>query len=363
MDSRERVLTALRGGEPDRVPCALGFFSQGLFGAADADEYFGTDVRFVEFAPPAGQDTFLEYIESLPPDVHMGSAAQLRTYHEWGYHPERDDARPVSRLLPRLLEPRRHAHLRDEVERLHSRGLAVAGSPPHLGGELFESAWRLRGFDVFMKDLAKRPEVVGYLLDQLETMATESACILGKAGVDILVLDDDVAYNGGLLISPAMWRRHFKPRLARIIAAARRAAAEGRVPEPAILYHCDGDFTVLLAELADIGVNAVNPVAPDCMDAAEIRGSLGERIAFWGTVGTAWAWDHGTPASIRDEVRARIASLGRRGLLLCPAYDLDFAPRDNVVAFVEAVREFGHGPGTGAPPHRRPSAPAAPWPT
>ncbi len=352
MDSRERVLTAMRGGEPDRVPCALGFFAQGLFGAADADEYFGTDVRFVEFAPPAGQDTFLEYVASLPPDVHVGSAAQLRTYHEWGYHPERDDARPVSRLLPRPVEPRRHAHLRDEVERLHSRGLAVAGSPPHLGGELFESAWRLRGFDVFMKDLAKRPEVVGYLLDQLETMATESACILAGAGVDVLVLDDDVAYNGGLLISPAMWRRHFKPRIARIIAAARRAAAESGAPEPAILYHCDGDFTVLLGDLAEIGVNAVNPVPRTAWTRPRSGGLFGERLALWGTVGTAWTWDHGTPASIRDEVRVRIASLGRRGLLLCPAYDLDFTPRENVVAFVEAVREFGTAPAAPLGPRR-----------
>ena len=61
------MLTALRGGEPDRVPCALGFFPQSLFGAADADEYFQTDVRFVDFAPPAGQDSFLDYLDSLPP--------------------------------------------------------------------------------------------------------------------------------------------------------------------------------------------------------------------------------------------------------------------------------------------------------
>jgi uroporphyrinogen decarboxylase len=341
VDSRERVLTALRGGEPDRIPCALGFFAQSLFGAADADEHFGTDVRFVDFAPPAGQDTFLEYLGSLPPRVHMGSAAQLRTYHEWGYHPERDGAPGISRLLSRLAEPRRHAHLRAEVEQLHSRGLAVAGSPPHLGGELFESAWRLRGFDVFMKDLAKRPGIVEYLLDQLEVMATESARILAQAGVDVLILDDDVAYNGGLLISPAMWRRYFKPRLARIIAAARRAAAESGTPDPAVLYHCDGDFTALVAELAEIGVDAVDPVAPDCMDAAEIRRAFGPRIALWGTVGTAWTWDHGTPASIREEVRARIAGLGRQGLLLCPAYDLDFTPRENVGAFIDAVREFG----------------------
>jgi uroporphyrinogen decarboxylase len=370
MDARERVLTALRGGEPDRVPCALGFFPQSLFGAPDADEYFGTDVRFVDFSPPPGQDSFLEYLESLPPGVHVGSRAQLRTYHEWDYHPERPRAEGletsargiaerVARLAPQIADKRRHAHLKSEIGKLHARGLAVAGSPPHLGGELFESAWRLRGFDLFMKDLVKRPDLVDYLLDQLEIMTTESARILAAAGVDILVLDDDVAYKDGLLISPAMWRRYFKPRLARIIAAAREAAAtreaatqeaaaaERRgspwleVAAPAVLYHCDGDFTALLGDLEEIGVNAVDPVAPDCMDASAIRSKFGSRLALWGTIGTALTWDYGSRTQIRDEVRTRIQSLGRTGLVLCPAYDLDFTPRENVATFMEAVREFG----------------------
>jgi uroporphyrinogen decarboxylase len=288
-------------------------------------------------------------LESLPAGVHVGSIAQLRTYHDWGYHPEGAEgeastaglgahriAERIAGLVPRITDRRRHAHLKADVDAWHRRGLAVAGSPPHLGGELFESAWRLRGFDLFMKDLVKRPEVVDYLLDQLSLMAGESARIVAEAGVDVLVLDDDVAYKDGLLLSPAMWRRFFKPRLAGIIAKA-RAAAPGLV----VLYHSDGDFTALLMDLMEIGVDAVDSVAPDCMDAGAIRRKYGPRLAMWGTVGTAWTWDYGSPNEIRQEVRARIAAVGHRGLLLCPAYDLDFTPKANVAAFVEAVREFG----------------------
>ena len=87
----------------------------------------------------------------------MGSQAQLRTYHEWQYHPERGAARQlssirslkelVSYVLPDLSNPSRHARLAKQVQRWHSQGLAVAGMPPHLGGEIFETAWRLRGFE------------------------------------------------------------------------------------------------------------------------------------------------------------------------------------------------------------------------
>jgi uroporphyrinogen decarboxylase len=214
--------------------------------------------------------------------------------------------------------------------------MAVAGSPPHLGGELFESAWRLRGFERFMKDLVKQPGLVEYLLDQLTAVAAESAAILARAGVDVLLLSDDVAYGGGLLISPGTWSRFFKPRLARIIATARTAA-----PDLLVFYHSDGDFTRLLPDLVEVGVDVVNPVAPDCMDAAVVRQRFGDRLALWGTVGTAMTWDLGTPDQIRDEVRVRLETLGRSGLLLSPAYDLDFAPVQNVAGFIDAVREFG----------------------
>jgi len=71
-----------------------------------------------------------------------------------------------------------------------------------------------------MKDLFQRPELVDYLLDQLAALAVESAGLLADAGVDVLLLDDDVAGGHGLLISPEMWRRFFRPRLAQIIEVA-----------------------------------------------------------------------------------------------------------------------------------------------
>jgi hypothetical protein len=40
-------------------------------------------------------------------------------------------------------------------------------------------------------------------------------------------------------------------------------------------------------------------------------------------------------------VRRRIRQLGPEGLLLSPAYDIDFAPFENVAAFVEVVEANG----------------------
>jgi uroporphyrinogen decarboxylase len=348
MNSRDRVRAALTCRTPDRIPMALAFWEESLPAIAPRTpaEHFGLDVRFVEFAPPDDQRDFLNYLSRLPRDVHVGDVAQLRTYHEWRYHPELGpdgplgDAQSAAELarytFPDLGDPRRYAGLKAQVEQWHAGGWAVAGSPPHLGGELFESGYRLRGFTNFLTDLVRNKPLAHYLLDQLTTLMLHSALILARAGVDILLLDDDVAMPTGLIIGPATWQEFFKPRLADVIRLAREAQ-----PKLIVFYHSDGDFTPIVADLVEIGVNVINPLQPDCMDALAIKARFGDRLALWGTVGAAALWDHGTPAQIRAEVKSRIETLGPAGLLLSPAYDLDYASFANITAFVDAVREFG----------------------
>jgi len=348
VNSRDRVRLALTCQRPDRIPKTLAFWEESLPAIAPVmpADYFGLDVRFAEFEPPPGQDDFLRYLEQLPPDVYVGNLAQLKTYHAWDYHPETGPlqrlsaARTLAELagaaFPRPADPDRYAGLAAQVEAWHRQGRAVAGGPPHLGGELFETAYRLRGFEEFVLDLAARHSIAYYLLDQLTAALIQNAVILAQAGVDVLLLDDDVAMPTGLIVGPATWREFFKPRLAKIIRLAREAA-----PDLIVFYHSDGDFTRLISDLLEIGVNVINPLQPDCMDAAAIKREFGDRLALWGTVGTAALWDHGTPDQIRAEVKRRIESLGPEGLLLAPAYDLDFAPFANVVAFCEAVDEYG----------------------
>jgi len=335
---------ALLCQKPDRIPKALGFYAQALDQIApnDTEDFFNLDVRFAEFAAPLEQDGFLRYLDSLPKDIHLGSQAQLRNYHEWDYHPESGGERPLGNVqsvaeladhvFPDLANPARYAGLSKEVAKWHDQGLAVVGSPPHLGGELFETAWRLRGFEQFMLDIRKHPDIVHYLLNQLTAMLIHNAIILAEADVDILLLDDDVAMCTQLMISPTTWREHFKPRLANVINIAREVS-----PELLFFYHSDGNFMQIVPDLVDIGVNVINPVQPDCMDAYRIKLEFGDRLALWGTVGTAWMWDRGTTDQIRAEVKLRIETLGPNGLLLAPAYDIDFAPLENIITFVESV--------------------------
>jgi uroporphyrinogen decarboxylase len=351
MSPRERLLTALDGGTPDRVPCALAFYHVDLNDLTPPgvcrDDL--VDVRFVRPPLSPEEQALAERVENEPFDTRLGTAAQAFTYERWDYHPETPEQRnPLAQArtlddlraypFPDTSRPYRLDHLAEEVAAWHARGLAVGGNLPHLGGELFESAWRLRGLAAFLLDLVRRPDWADFLLDRLTALARRNAQTLAAAGVDVLALDDDVGMPGTMFISPALWRRFFKPRLAEIIEAARSVK-----PDLRVLYHSDGSIEPIVGDLVEIGVNALNPLQPEYMNAARIRRRFGPRLALWGTVGRHTMFAHGTPDEIRQEVRLRISTLGRAGLVLCPAYDIDEprAPWENIAAFLHAVREFG----------------------
>ncbi len=351
VNSLERILIALDGGEPDRIPRALSFYNVKIDTIAPRGEITMdmVDVHFVDF--PISREERQLSRKALPNsgDTRLGSISQVSTYRRWKYKPQdRIHRNPLAQVhslediknfpFPEISNPKLNRKLARQVKRLHAHGFAVGGNLPHLGGELFEAAWRLRGLENFLLDLIERPDWVHFILDRLTNLARRNAIELAKAGVDILSMDDDVGMPGSMIISPVIWRKYFKQRMKDIIIAARSVKSDLRV-----LYHSDGFFEPILGDLVEIGVNAINPLQPEYMNAEHIRRRFGPRLAFWGTIGYHTTFSYASPVQIRKEVKQRISTIGRAGLILCPSYDIDEPdiPWQNVVAFLKAAREFG----------------------
>jgi len=351
MNGCERLLIALDGGEPDRVPRALNFYRIEIERLVPPDQYRDdlVDVQFVKFTPSPEEEELRRLTRPFPPDTRLGTLEQVRTYARWDYHPQTPDCRnPLARArslddlrsfpFPDVNAPYQVEGLARQVQELHARGLAAGGNLPHLGGELFEAAWRLRGLENFLLDLIDRPKWAHFLLDQLTNLARRNAVALARAGIDVLALDDDVGMPTTMMISPSTWRTFFKPRLADIIQAVRAIK-----PDVRVLFHSDGYFEPIIGDLIEIGVNAINPLQPDHMDAARIRRQFGPELALWGTVGHHTTFSFATPDAIRREVKHRVETLGRAGLILCPAYDIDEPdiPWENIAAFLQAAETYG----------------------
>jgi uroporphyrinogen decarboxylase len=352
---RQRVLTALNREEPDRVPFEffLGLTPSLLetfvarTGHLDPAEYWNVPVRSVAHRPAPEFELWRTYAGYYPKRLPAGSSITafgvVRTYGSIEHFqrkvcPLRHASRveeAVDYPLPDPMNPARYAHLQPVASEMQARDLAVQGD---LYVTIFETAWSIRGFEEMLSDLVLHPDFAEALFERLTALRIIEAQQLAKAGVDVLRLGDDVASQAGMLISPALWRRWLKPRMARIIAAAKAIK-----PDVHVFYHSDGNCRAIVPDLIEIGVTVLNPVQPECMDPAELKQTFGDQLAFWGTVGTQTTMPHGTPGEVRAVVRERIKTVGKGGgLLISPTHTLEpDVPWQNIIAFVKAVDEFG----------------------
>jgi uroporphyrinogen decarboxylase len=235
---------------------------------------------------------------------------------------------------PDWLADYRWEHVPARVAQLKSRDLVVCA---FMEMTLFELAWYLRGMDGFMEELLGEEEIATTLLDKLTEIRVGMARRYAQSGVDVLMLGDDVATQVDMMISPALWRATLKPRLAQVIGAAKVVN-----PEILIFYHGDGNMERIIPELIEIGVEILNPVQPECMDPRRMKELYGDRLAFWGCIGTQTTMPFSTAAEIQQTVHQLIEVVGKGGgLLLAPTHTLEpDVPWTNVEAFLAAVNQF-----------------------
>jgi len=200
---------------------------------------------------------------------------------------------------------------------------------------IFETAWALRGLTRLMTDFVTDPDLADRVLDIPFLYHLAAAKRLTQIGMDMIWTGDDVGTQGGMMISPAHWRRFLKPRMARFIAELKAIN-----PAVKVAYHCDGDLRAIIPELIEIGVDVLNPVQPACMDPAELKRLYGDRLCFWGSIDQQRTLPFGTPEDVRREVRTRLETLGRGGgLIIGPTHHVQLdVPMENFLAMVDAIR-------------------------
>lgn len=356
MTSRERVVAAMRRRRPDRVPFDFSFgFSpyqlaefQRRTGQDNPDDYFGSDTRMVYPDPTRLDVDFSVYLGELVPGACVdewgvgrqptASTDPAHSHLEGFIYPMLNLSTSRDALnypLPDIEADYRYEEAGRQIAAVQSRGLAAMAM---MTCTVFEVAWTMRSMELLLMDFVDRSDFATTLLDRITAKRELQARRFAEIGADVICLGDDVGTQRGMLMSPLMWRVWLKPRLARIIAAARSVRADALV-----FYHSDGDVTPIIPDLVEIGVDILNPVQPECMDPVDLKRRYGARLSFWGTIGTQTTFPFGTSDDVRREVKLRIETLGANGgLFLAPTHTIEpEVPFENIAAFVEAVKEHG----------------------
>ncbi|MCC6446575.1 MAG: hypothetical protein IT210_24365 [Armatimonadetes bacterium] len=353
MTPRERTRSVLERKMPDRLPREFKLTPPLMESfmertdSSDPAEYYALDVRDVFFRSPEGLPDFSRYYPEGVPPLPMPAGWEVG---EWGVgtvpgsmhhfihieHPMRGlsgiaDLKDYP--FPDLTRPDRHRHLEKQVQSLHDRGLFVIG---FMEWTIFEIAWHMRGMEALFDDFAFNPDFAACLLGRIAEIRSFQARRYAEAGVDMLRIGDDVGTQRSMLMSPAMYRRWFKPCHAEVIRAARSAN-----PGLHVSYHSDGNCRAVIPDLIEIGVTVLNPVQPECLDLGEVRREFGRDLIFWGGVGTQTTMPFQSPEEVCRTIRRTIGTLGPTGYFPCPTHVLEpEVPWENIHAYLEAVERY-----------------------
>jgi len=370
MRPRDRVFLALSRKEPDRPPkCSrltppvlrmfnkkvgakipeihlkntsipTGFITEEVPEAITPDEYFNWDIRHVNFRVPINKSNFRVYFKDIPENAIINEWGVGIITTEDSHYVRRifplENSKPDPAIVedypfPNFMANNCHNYLDEQVKKIKDSGYAVAG---FLHETVFEMAWSIRGFEKLLIDFMENQDFATVLLDKIMEIRCQMAERYAQAGVDIIRLGDDVGTQSALMMSPQMWRTWLKPRMAEVI---RRIHAVN--PEIYIFYHTDGYVEPLIEEFIEIGIDILNPVQPESMDPEKLKEKYGDRISFWGTIGTQTTMPFGTPAEIKEIVQRRIEKVGKGGgLVIAPTHAIQpDVPWENIIALFDAV--------------------------
>ncbi|MCR4425109.1 MAG: hypothetical protein NUW23_02810 [Firmicutes bacterium] len=365
MTSRERVLTTLARKRADRPPVD-GWFGPGPwhrlkahYGTVDDESLrrqLGIDFRPIVMEPGPGFRERADFFPLNAVGLHEASYTVVPVgpglfEDEWGVrigvdedganwhyalHPlagklAAGDLRiDVSGRIPDLSAPGRFTAAAACAREWRKDCAVLAGV-----STLFRQGWILVGFAEFLESLVLNPEGVESLLDQLFDYFVAQIRAYIDAGADIIQLLGDLGSQTSMFISPAMWRRIFKPRMKRLIEATRRQ-------EVYYFLHSDGNIEAIVPDLIEIGIDMLNPIQPECMDPVKMKKKYGADLILYGTLSLQRTLTVGRPRDVRDEVLRRVDECGQDGgLILAPSNVItDDVPLENVVALYETVREL-----------------------
>jgi len=203
-----------------------------------------------------------------------------------------------------------------------------------LGWGLFERSWNIRGFQNALMDSMVEPDFYAELVERLMNLYLKFVEYTVDLPIDGILFGDDWGHQQGVILGPERWRKFIKPRWAKIYDAVHAA---GKI----VMSHSCGSVADIMPDIIEIGMDVLESVQPEArgMNPYELKRQWGNKIAFWGCLGSQSTVPFGTPEEIHAEVERLSSEMSRGGgFILSTAKPLQpETPTENAVALVEAL--------------------------
>ena len=310
----QRLMKALTFDSPDEIPVSCSILPAAWM-------HYGKDLvelvrEYPDLIPTLPDLNNLQY----PDTYHMGEHVD-----EWGCVWSNIEEGMESIVTKHPLPNREDVRTLKAPEKLDGRF-------PH--GFMYLRLLDLRGFEEAMIDFAEECEELQMLIDKVAEYNCRQAEVLlsqHEKG-DLLWFGDDLGMQHGLAVGTEKWRKYMKPAFKRIYAPIKEKGCY-------IYMHTDGHILDIMPDLADCGVNMINPqsrangienLARVCKGKIPIDLDLDRQL-----------FPVATPSQIDDHVRECVETLylPEGGLALKAELNFEI-PLENMAAVFEALRKY-----------------------
>jgi uroporphyrinogen decarboxylase len=357
MNGRERILSALSLEIPDRVPLYIhGINEAPIVGIGrhieadvpEAKEFHAMDdiekMKLVEalllLHEVFGVDGFTSF--------EIGHEQEIDSRHvrdDWGIvYTRSPHGIPVASGHPLPNEKTLADYAPPEPERLHLLLLDLARD--RFSGEkalfwlmrgTFVRSWRLVGMENYMLKLYSDPDFLHTIAEMTLAYNLAQLDLLAEAGLDVLVVEDDIASTHALLISPEHFEEFVNPYNRQIVNKAHDLGLK-------VVRHSDGNLWQIMDTLLDTGYDGLNPLEPQAdMGLEKVKAYCGDRICLLGNIDCQELLPNGTTGQVDRAVQQAMKNAAAGGgLIICSSNSLHPAVNpENCIAMFEATKKYG----------------------
>jgi uroporphyrinogen decarboxylase len=181
---------------------------------------------------------------------------------------------------PNPYDPGRTEGLRQRAEDLYTNtDYAIVADIMCRGP--YEEACKVRGYVEFLTDMIQDHKFAEALLEKVtEIIIGLWDVYLDAVGdyVQVVCQGDDLGMQGGLIISPELYRKLIKPCHQKIYSFIHSKT------DAKILMHTDGSVFDIIPDLIEVGVDILNPVQYHAanMELSRLKREFGQELSFWG---------------------------------------------------------------------------------
>jgi len=172
----------------------------------------------------------------------------------------------------------------------------------------FERFNFIRTMELSLMDLVMEEPGFIELLKKIHEHYIKEVEVWASTDVDAISLMDDWGTQSGMMASPELFRKYFKPMYKDYCDIARHYGKY-------VFMHSDGNILEILPDLIEVGVDALN-CQVFCMDMEKLRTDISGKLTFWGEIDRQDILPNGSEKDVYNAVYEAYDNLYKNGGLI-----------------------------------------------